>query len=129
MAPVFVDLHSADWTADDAYELAARRAPLENWECFYAGNAGPGRGHAIRAVNRHGPHRSPRSCIGRAAAGRELLAIPGETLTDTGDLRCGIVTFVTAGLAARRFMRGCAGSDQRFGVIRERARFDLLRRG
>jgi selenocysteine lyase/cysteine desulfurase len=129
MDPVFVDLHSADWTADDAYELAPGARRFENWECFYAGKLGLA--VAIRYARAIGMERIEARVLALGALLRqELSACPGVSLTDTGELRCGIVTFVTAGLTATevhaRLRRQAINVSVSSG---ERARFDLLRRG
>ena len=52
------------------------------------------------------------------------------TLTDTGEMRCGIVTFVAAGRAAAEVHARLRQQAINVSVSSgERARFDLLRRG
>jgi cysteine desulfurase/selenocysteine lyase len=129
MEPVFVDLHSADWTADDAYELAPGARRFENWECYYAGKLGLA--VAMRYARSIGMDRIEARVLALGALLRqELATCPGVTLTDTGEMRCGIVTFVAAGLAAAEVHARLRQQAINVSVSSgERARFDLLRRG
>jgi selenocysteine lyase/cysteine desulfurase len=129
MDPVFVDLHSADWTADDAYELAPAARRFENWECYYAGKLGLA--VAMRYARSIGMDRIEARVLALGAVlRRELAACPGVTLTDTGEMRCGIVTFVAAGCAAAEVHARLRQQAINVSVSSgERARFDLLRRG
>ena len=42
MAPLYIDLHGAEWTGPDEFELAARARRFENWEFNYANVIGMG---------------------------------------------------------------------------------------
>jgi cysteine desulfurase / selenocysteine lyase len=129
MEPVFVDLHSADWTSDDGYTLAPGARRFENWECHYAGKLGLA--VAMRYARAIGMQRIEARVLALARLLREQLQhVPGVTQTDTGRQRCGIITFVKDGIAATDVRNVLRRQSINVSVSSgERARFDLLRRG
>jgi selenocysteine lyase/cysteine desulfurase len=92
--PPFLDLHAAEWTAPGEFRVRADARRFENWESNIAAKLGMGTaidyalswgidtiGHFVGAV---------------AGLLRERLAeIPGVSVTDIGEQKCGIVTFTT----------------------------------
>jgi selenocysteine lyase/cysteine desulfurase len=69
-----IDLFSATWVDADHYELREDARRFENWESNYAAKLG----------------------LGSAM----LAEIPGVSVHDIGNRKCGIVTFSVAGIAA-----------------------------
>jgi selenocysteine lyase/cysteine desulfurase len=92
--PPFLDLHAAEWTAPGEFRIRPDARRFENWESNVAAKLGMGTaidyalswgidtiGHFVGTV---------------AELLRERLAdIPGITITDIGEHKCGIVTFTT----------------------------------
>jgi len=97
--PPFVDLHSAQWTADNEFEFVEGAKRFENWESFYAGRIGLM--HAVRYANSLGvEHIDARTSALGARLRTELSGVSGVTVTDVGERLCGIVTFIKAGVSA-----------------------------
>ncbi len=92
LEPPFVDLHAATWVAPDRYRLAPDASRFENWETNVAAKLGLGAavdyalGWGLDAVAHW---------VGTLAEmlRERLAAIPGVTVYDVGQQRCGIVTF------------------------------------
>jgi len=92
--PPFLDLHAAEWTAPGEFRIRPDARRFENWESNVAAKLGMGTaidyalswgidtiGHFVGTV---------------AELLRERLAdIPGITIADIGEHKCGIVTFTT----------------------------------
>lgn len=129
MEPVFVDLHAADWTGENTYELAPGARRFENWECYYAGKLGLA--EAIRHARAIGLQRIEARVRNLAETLRaQLSAIPGITITDTGAEKSAIVTFSNHGVDADHV--GATLRRQSINVSISSgagARFDLLPRG
>ena len=93
--PLLVDMHGADWTDRDAFQLAEDARRFENWEFPYA--LVLGLGEAARyalAVGAEGYARARRL----ASILRErLAACPGVRVLDRGRERCAIVTIAIEG--------------------------------
>lgn len=97
LRPPFIDLHAATWTGPDSYELRADARRFENWEMNYAAVLGLGAAtdYAL-ALGLEAIWARIDALATRLRAG--LAAIPGVTLHDRGERRCGIVGFGIAGL-------------------------------
>jgi len=120
--PLFVDMHGADWTDPDAFQLLPDARRFENWEFSYALVLGLGRaaGYALDV----GPEGYARA---RHLAGMlrdRLAAIPQVRVTDRGRERCAIVTIAIDGrdveeIKLRLRARGIntSSSDRADGVM------------
>ncbi len=98
--PPMIDLFSARWVAADQYELRADARRFENWENNYAAKLGMGR--AIDYALEIGIDNIEQEVTRLSAMLREMLAaVPGVTVQDIGNRKCGIVTFSVADTAAR----------------------------
>lgn len=98
LEPPFLDLHSADWTGRDEYEIRKDARRFETWEGNIAAKIGLG--VAVDYALRWGLDAIAARVIDLAAQLRERLgAMPGVTLRDLGEHRCGIVTFTLDGLS------------------------------
>ncbi|WP_067852934.1 aminotransferase class V-fold PLP-dependent enzyme [Nocardia shimofusensis] len=99
LVPQRLDLHSAQWSAPDAYELAPDARRWEFWECDVAARLGLGA--AVRYLLDLGPDEVYTAIADRAAYLRAALAdLRGVTVRDNGVLRGGIVSFTVDGLEA-----------------------------
>ena len=99
LEPPFLDLHAAEWTGRDRFEIRPDARRFENWETNFAGKVGLG--VAVEYALK----------IGLAAIRDRVYALadglrarlentPGVEVRDIGRERCGIVTFTTEGTAA-----------------------------
>ncbi|MEM1162176.1 MAG: aminotransferase class V-fold PLP-dependent enzyme [Pseudomonadota bacterium] len=127
--PIMIDLHSATWVARDQYELRKDARRFEDWENAYALHAGLGAaidyldGVGIEAVEARVKHLADHC---RGALGR----IPGLTLRDLGNERCGIVTVEAAGTDAAALVRAMAAKGFAIGTSSASStRIDFERRG
>jgi selenocysteine lyase/cysteine desulfurase len=99
LEPPVLDLHSATWTADDRYELAADATRFELWESDVAARLGLGA--AVDYLLALGVDEVEAAVRARADLLRSLLrAIGGVTVTDLGRRPSGIVSFAVDGVAA-----------------------------
>lgn len=99
LEPTFLDLHAARWTSRDTFEILPTAKRYENWEFSIAGVIGLG--VAVDYALDWGMEAIHQRVTGLAGTLRGSLAgIPGVTVTDIGDEKCGITTFTKAGVAS-----------------------------
>ncbi len=97
--PPFLDLRSATWTGPASYEPAPDAKRFENWESYVAGRIGLG--VALDYMNTIGIQDIWDRIQALSAALRtELSAIPGISVHDQGQQKCGIVTFSSERISA-----------------------------
>jgi len=129
LEPPFIDLYSARWVSDNAYELRADAKRFENWESYVAGRIG-----LMAAVNYAmdiGLDRCWRRVQTLAASLREQLAsLPGIRVHDLGELKCGIVTLTREGESATELQQRLSENGIETSVsTMPFARLDLDQRG
>ena len=99
LEPPILDLHSATWTADDRYELAAGATRFELWESDVAAQLGLG--VAVDYLLARGIDEVEAAVRARAELLRSLLReLDGVTVADLGRRPSGIVTFSVEGVPA-----------------------------
>jgi cysteine desulfurase / selenocysteine lyase len=127
--PVFIDLHSAEWTSPTTYEFASGARRFENWECFYAGKLGLM--EAAKYARAIGLERIETRVTALAAQLRSGLAdIPGVATHDLGAKKCGIVTFAKDGMGAQAIHAALLAKKINVSVSPAAyARLDLPKRG
>lgn len=127
--PPFLDLHAANWTAPDEYEIRRDARRFENWESFVAGRIGLG--VAVDYALGWGLDVIRERVVALADMLRERLSsLQGVAVQDKGAVRCGIVTFTATGQDAHS-LRGrlhAQGINTSVSVA-EYARFDMETRG
>ena len=90
--PPFLDLHAAEWTGPDQYEVRSDARRFETWESFVAGRLGLGAaleyalGWGLDAIAARIAELAERLRSG-------LAGLPGVRVRDRGRRRCGIVSF------------------------------------
>ena len=92
LEPPMLDLHAAEWVANDRYEIRPDARRFENWETNYAGKIGLG--VAIDYALEWGVDITWRRIKSLAYKLRtQLSPLPGVIVRDRGVTQCGIVTF------------------------------------
>jgi cysteine desulfurase / selenocysteine lyase len=99
LEPPLLDMRAADWVEPDRYELRPDAIRFEEWEQAYAAKAG------LATAIDYALGWGLDSIWQRVAElGESLRAqlgdIPGVTVRDLGEVRCGIVTFTVDGVEA-----------------------------
>ncbi|MBL4666151.1 MAG: aminotransferase class V-fold PLP-dependent enzyme [Sneathiella sp.] len=99
LEPPFLDLHSANWTATDAYEMRDDARRFENWEFNFAATIGLG--VAVDYFLETGvKEATDRLSLLAATAREKLSALPKIQVHDVGKNKGGMVTFSHTGLSA-----------------------------
>jgi selenocysteine lyase/cysteine desulfurase len=92
LEPPMLDLHAAEWVANDRYEIRPDARRFENWETNYAGKIGLG--VAIDYALQWDVNITWRRIKSLAYKLRtQLSPLPGVIVRDRGVTQCGIVTF------------------------------------
>ena len=102
--PHTLDLHSANWTGPDSYEVRSDARRFETWEFGYATLVGLGA--AVDYALTLGLGEIEHRVVDLAELLRERLGgVTGVTMTDLGERRCGIVTFTVDGFGADQIVQ------------------------
>jgi len=104
LEPPLLDMRAADWVEPDRYELRPDAIRFEEWEQAYAAKAG------LATAIDYALGWGLDSIWQRVAElGESLRAqlgdIPGVTVRDLGEVRCGIVTFTVDGVEANELKK------------------------
>ena len=92
LEPPLLDLHAAEWVANDRYEIRPDGRRFETWETNYAGKIGLG--VAVDYALEWGVDATWRRIKSLAYKVRtQLSPLPGVIVRDRGVTQCGIVTF------------------------------------
>ena len=108
--PPFLDLRAADWIAPDSYRMRPDAKRFENWEFNHAAVIGLGvavdyaMGWGLEAIE------ARVAALGSGLRTR-LAELPGVTVHDQGQKRCGITTFTVAGKNSGEIQRALAERD------------------
>ena len=97
--PPFIDLHAAEWTGPDSYELRPDARRFENWESFVAGKSG------LCIAIEYALEWGLDAIYARVQAladdlRKRLTGIRGVHVRDLGRERCGIVSFTSTDIEA-----------------------------
>ena len=104
LEPPFLDLHAAEWTAKESFEIRPDARRFENWETNYAGKVGLG--VAVDYAFGWGLDATYERVQSLAEDLRSRLGeLPGVEVRDLGVERCGIVTFSVEGRDAQDVSR------------------------
>lgn len=99
LEPPFLDLHAAEWSSLNQYEMRPDARRFENWECNVAAKLGLGQ--AVDYALKLGLSNIEHQVTALAKQLRmALAALPTVTVQDLGENKCGIVTFTVAGHSA-----------------------------
>ncbi|HLZ59242.1 MAG TPA: aminotransferase class V-fold PLP-dependent enzyme [Ktedonosporobacter sp.] len=129
LEPPMLDLHSADWVADNRYTIRKDARRFENWEKNHAGTLGLGA--AIDYAMQWGIDTTWRRIKTLAYQLRTHLSpTPGVIVHDRGVTQCGIVTFTVEGVAPEEIKRRLAQQHINVSVAeRNSTLLDLEARG
>ena len=99
LEPPFLDLHAAEWSSLNQYEMRPDARRFENWECNVAAKLGLGQ--AVDYALKLGLSNIEHQVTALAKQLRmALAALPSVSVQDLGENKCGIVTFTVAGHSA-----------------------------
>ncbi|STX50891.1 selenocysteine lyase, PLP-dependent [Legionella busanensis] len=123
--PMFIDLHSATWTAMNSYQLRTDARCFETWEQNIAAKIGLAK--AIEyALDLSMPVIWLRIKYLANLLRQQLSDIPGLTLQDLGENQCGLVTFNLENLSAPALKKQLAQLNMNVTIsLQEYARLDL----
>ncbi len=129
LEPPFIDLHAANWTAPERYELRPDARRFENWECSIAAKIGLG--VAVDYALGWGLETTYARVRMLAEMLRNRLArIPGVVVRDLGAEQCGIVTLTLAGKEPAALQAALAAEAINVTVsTRFSTQFDMAARG
>lgn len=129
LAPPFLDLHAATWTAPDCYRVRSDARRFESWEADYAARIGLG--VAVEYALSWGLEAIEERVTSLAAGLRaRLAAIDGVRVHDQGQRHCGIVSFSVAGVPASQVHARLSERAINTSIaLVDHARYDLPRRG
>jgi cysteine desulfurase/selenocysteine lyase len=104
LEPPFLDLHAAEWTGAESFEIRPDARRFENWETNFAGKVGLS--VAVDYALEWGLEAIWERVRTLAGDLRSRLGdLPGVEVRDLGIERCGIVTFTVEGQAAEDVSR------------------------
>eukprot|EP00698_Gefionella_okellyi_P021280 TRINITY_DN6859_c0_g1_i1.p2 TRINITY_DN6859_c0_g1~~TRINITY_DN6859_c0_g1_i1.p2 ORF type:complete len:227 (-),score=50.23 TRINITY_DN6859_c0_g1_i1:1227-1907(-) len=129
LRPVRIDIHGAVWTAADQFTLVEDAKRFETFECFVAAKIGLG--VAVRYALSIGLDNIWRRLQHLATLLRnQLQTVPGIVVTDTGLVKCAIVTFMHQDVNAADINAMCLNHNINVGVVNVTStRFDMEARG
>lgn len=129
LEPPFLDLHAAPWVSLNKYQINDDATRFETWERNYSNMIGLGK--AIEYASSWGMDNIwQRICSLSSSLRSKLSSIPGVTVRDLGENKCGIVTFTIegkeAGVVSQRLRQKGINTSV---SLAEYARLDLEERG
>jgi selenocysteine lyase/cysteine desulfurase len=129
LEPPFLDMHGAEWTSMDGYEMRPDARRFENWEFNVSGVIGLG--VAVDYLLDLGIEETSARLCDLAATARERLAqVPGISVRDIGEKKGGIVTFDHTSKCAEEIKAHLATHNINVSVTNlSSTRFDLEKRG
>jgi cysteine desulfurase/selenocysteine lyase len=129
LEPPLLDLHAAEWVAEDRYEIRPGARRFENWEGNVAGKLGLG--EAARYARAWGLDAIEARVVALAERLRGGLGdIDGVRVRDLGVRRCGIVSFTVVGRSSSDVKDDLARRAINVSVSpRSYTRYDMVERG
>ncbi len=127
--PPFLDLHAANWIADDEYVIVDSAKRFENWETNFAGKLGLGAAidYALDVGIEAGSERLAALAVDLRAG---LDSTDGVNVHDKGTTRGGIVTFTVDGVDANEVQATLSAQAMNTSTSTPgHARYDLADRG